>query len=254
MVRPLSSVVNLDFYDSIHVSSVFMTEDSGNEWMKRTATAIGARVRWAREANGMSTQALADACTSLGYKMLRTTLVNLEMGARKNITVAELSVIAAALHLGPLALIVPLGEDALTEVLPGRYAQPWGAWKWFSNEGGSIGGERFGIRGTGQDIGDRISAIQFRFRELELFWSGYDSVRHLVPSIRAGRKARGLDDENAEAYDYWLSRIDETLAELQALGVADPELDAETLDDLDAFRARRASNAPDTDSSSSATY
>ncbi|WP_284990881.1 helix-turn-helix transcriptional regulator [Arthrobacter sp. efr-133-TYG-120] len=221
-----------------------MTEDSGNEWMKRTAAAIGARVRQAREENGMSVQGLADACTALGYKMLRTTLVNLEAGARKNITVGELSVIAAALGTGPLALIVPLGEDQTIEVLPGRHAKPWGAWKWFSNEGGSIEGERFGIPSLREEnIGDRVFEIQGHFRQLELFWTGYDSVRDQVREIRDVRLARGLPDESAEAYDYWMTEMDSAIAELRKLGVSDPELDDETIADLTAFRARRAAKA-----------
>lgn len=101
--------------------------------MKRQAATVGARVRRVRLAAGMSVQAVADFCTNeLGYKMLRTTLANLESGARRNITVAEISVLAKALGVPPLGLLFPIDEPELVEVLPGVMESPWEAWQWFA--------------------------------------------------------------------------------------------------------------------------
>ena len=102
--------------------------------MKRQAAAVGARVRRVRLAVGISVQSVADYCTNeLGYKMLRTTLANLESGARKNITVAEVSVLAKALGVPPLSLLYPIDEPQEVEVLPGVMKTSWEAWRWFAD-------------------------------------------------------------------------------------------------------------------------
>lgn len=120
--------------DFMMVSSVSMTVDQSEDWMKRQAAAVGARVRRVRLAVGMSVQSVADYCTDeLGYKMLRTTLANLESGARKNITVAEVSVLAKALGVPPLSLLYPIDEPQEVEVLPGVMKTSWEAWRWFAD-------------------------------------------------------------------------------------------------------------------------
>lgn len=111
-----------------------MTVDQSEDWMKRQAAAVGARVRRVRLAKGMSVQAVADRATKdLGYKMLRTTLANLEAGTRRNITLGEVSVLAEALDVPPLGLLFPIDEPASVEVLPGVQRTPWDAWRWFAD-------------------------------------------------------------------------------------------------------------------------
>ena len=111
-----------------------MTVDQSEDWMKRQAAALGARVRRVRLAKGMSVQAVADRATNdLGYKMLRTTLANLEAGARRNVTLGEVSVLAEALDVPPLGLLFPIDEPATVEVLPGVHRTPWDAWRWFAD-------------------------------------------------------------------------------------------------------------------------
>ncbi|ABK02742.1 hypothetical protein Arth_1348 [Arthrobacter sp. FB24] len=82
----------------------------------------------------MSVQAVADTCTNeIGYKLLRTTLANLESGSRRNITIAEISAIAAALRVPPAALLFPVDEPGPVEVLPGDYRSPFAGWLWFTD-------------------------------------------------------------------------------------------------------------------------
>jgi transcriptional regulator with XRE-family HTH domain len=236
-VLEVSSVVNLDFYDFIRVSSVFMTQDLGNEWMKRTAAAIGARVRQAREENGMSVQGLADACTALGYKMLRTTLVNLEAGARKNITVGELSVIAAALETGPLALIVPLEEDLEVEVLPGQKLAPWSAWKWFSNEHVVTGDQYWGPNSV---FGDAVNNAQLAYRDFDLYRMGYDMASAAEQKLRDHQMATGGDALSSEGTAHWISGMEHALSRLEGLGVEKPDIDPEYVSVINRFRSRRS--------------
>ena len=55
------------------------------------------RMRFMRKVRGMSAQVLADAMTADGYKMLRTSLANLEGGARKSVSAGELVAFSRAL-------------------------------------------------------------------------------------------------------------------------------------------------------------
>lgn len=111
-----------------------MTEEVLNTWTNRQARSIGTRVRRVRIAAELSVQRVADICTNeLGFKMLRTTLANLEAGTRQNVTVGELSAVATALGVAPIALLFPVDEQGQVEVLPGDYRDPWSAWLWFSD-------------------------------------------------------------------------------------------------------------------------
>ncbi|NUL43866.1 helix-turn-helix transcriptional regulator [Cellulosimicrobium funkei] len=110
-----------------------MTEKRQQPWQEATAVAIGARVKKVRLRAGMGVQEVANHCTeALGYKMLRTTLANLEAGTRKNISVSELVVLAEALNVSPLELLYPITNTEPLEYLPGDHVSPWEAWGRFT--------------------------------------------------------------------------------------------------------------------------
>lgn len=110
-----------------------MANDVEKPWQESEAARIGANVRAARLEAGLKVQEVADRCTELGVKMLRTTLVNLESGTRKNVTVAELAALGHAIGVSPLLLLYPLHSTDPVEYLPHVRVTPWQAWERFTH-------------------------------------------------------------------------------------------------------------------------
>lgn len=105
-----------------------MPTNDGSDWQQRLAAHVGARVRELRKRERLTAQDVADQCTNvLGFKLLRTTLANLEAGTRKNVTLGEVLVLAEAVGTSPAALLFPvIGADSV-EYLPGDWTSPWDA-------------------------------------------------------------------------------------------------------------------------------
>lgn len=79
-----------------------------------------------------SAQWLADRTADLGYPITRAQIANYESGRKKNLDIAELLVIAAALNTSPVNLVFPGPYDAQVEFLPGRHVPELAAADWFS--------------------------------------------------------------------------------------------------------------------------
>lgn len=79
-----------------------------------------------------SAQWLADRTADLGYPISRAQIANYESGRKKNLDIAELLVIAAALDTSPVNLVFPGPYDAQVEFLPGRHESELDAAEWFS--------------------------------------------------------------------------------------------------------------------------
>lgn len=119
-----------------------------NEWATRIAQQVGRQIKHYRETapgpegrTGMTAQRLADRCTELGLKMDRAVIAKLEKGMRQTVTVGEILVMARALNVEPILLIMPLGTEAETEVLPGQKVDTWSALKWFGGDTPQFPGE-----------------------------------------------------------------------------------------------------------------
>lgn len=82
----------------------------------------------------LTLQELSDRCTELGYPIARSVLSKLEKGHRQTITVDEVQVLAAALHVPPVLLLFPLARSQAVEVLPGLEVHPWDAIRWYTGE------------------------------------------------------------------------------------------------------------------------
>ncbi|OBB71575.1 helix-turn-helix domain-containing protein [Mycobacterium sp. 852014-52144_SCH5372336] len=87
-------------------------------WAEGQTLRIGKEVRRLRDAQDLSARELADRTADLGHHVTRTAITDLEIGRRKQLTVAELTVLAYALNTAPVALIYPGPYDHPTEVLP----------------------------------------------------------------------------------------------------------------------------------------
>lgn len=96
-----------------------------SEWPARVSQVVAREVRRHRTERAISAQQLADECARLGYPALqRTVISNIENGRRRDVSVADVLVLAAALGVAPAALIFPAGYVADVEVSPGRRVAP----------------------------------------------------------------------------------------------------------------------------------
>jgi transcriptional regulator with XRE-family HTH domain len=82
----------------------------------------------------MTLQELSDRCTGLGYPIARSVLSKLEKGHRHSVSVDEVLVLAAALHVPPALLLFPLGRSQTAEPLPGYRVHPMDAIRWLTGE------------------------------------------------------------------------------------------------------------------------
>jgi transcriptional regulator with XRE-family HTH domain len=95
-----------------------------------------------RKAAGLSREELAEKCRQRGWEGLTAAaLANIETGRRdksgrrrREITVDEKNVLAAALGKPPALLEVPLGSAERVEVLPGSLVDAWTAYRWLIGE------------------------------------------------------------------------------------------------------------------------
>lgn len=103
---------------------------------------VADQVRHYRDAREMRRVDLAIRCSELGWPALTEgALFNLETGRRnaagirrREVTADEIMVLAAALDVPPVTLMLPIGESAAVEILPGRTVPVAEAADWISGE------------------------------------------------------------------------------------------------------------------------
>ncbi|MFI5495277.1 helix-turn-helix domain-containing protein [Actinoplanes sp. NPDC051859] len=108
-----------------------MTQD---DWSARLTSAFARNIRRRRNGRGLSAQQLADACAGIGHAIPRSVLANLESGRREVVNLAEVLVLAEVLEVSPVELMIPLGDVADFEVLPGRTVPATAAMQWIRGE------------------------------------------------------------------------------------------------------------------------
>lgn len=81
-----------------------------------------------------SAQWLADRTAELGQPVSRSQIANYENGRKKGLDVAELTIIAAALGVPPVALMYPNLPDGEVERIPGEVVTATAATRWFSGD------------------------------------------------------------------------------------------------------------------------
>lgn len=112
---------------------VFVTTDE--EWRSAWTSLVGQEVARVRRQQGMSAQALAEACTELGVPMQRGSITKLENGHRKGVDVHDVVAIATALGVAPAELLFPgAQDDAEIEYLPGETIPAARAWNLFHGD------------------------------------------------------------------------------------------------------------------------
>lgn len=103
------------------------------KWELDLAERFGRAVSARRKALGMTAMDVATETASLGYPITRQAVAKIENNNRAGkVDVAELIVLAAALHISPLQLLYPDLVDGPVEVLPGKEVTSLRAADWFT--------------------------------------------------------------------------------------------------------------------------
>lgn len=111
------------------------TEQDREGWTGRLAAQFGLRLKAARtnRVEPLSAAMLARRCQELGGTITRDRIAAIEIG-RREVSVADLLVLAAALGVSPAWLVAPAGsyDHEITEVLPGVEVSTARAYGWIS--------------------------------------------------------------------------------------------------------------------------
>jgi transcriptional regulator with XRE-family HTH domain len=110
-------------------------EQDTPEWAAQVMATVAAEVRRRRKELGMSAEDLARACADLGYAVPRNVIANMESGRRAQLPLAEVMVLAKALHVAPICLIYPVGLVDRVQALPDEEpTDTFAALQWFTGE------------------------------------------------------------------------------------------------------------------------
>ncbi|MFU0240482.1 helix-turn-helix transcriptional regulator [Streptomyces scabiei] len=168
---------------------------------------IAGELRRHRTARKMSAQQLADECARLGHPALqRTVISNIENGRRRDISVVDVLVLAAALEVAPAVLMFPAGYAAEVEYLPGKTAAPLVAADWFSGHQGAEEDSALALTRRHRDLERRIRGVYRRIWEQGVAEQRY-GVELEDAEAEAGREmARELDDQLRELREEMAAR------------------------------------------------
>jgi hypothetical protein len=99
-------------------------------WAQSDAARVGAEVKRLR--GSRTGQWLSDRTGEIGHQLSRTLISELERGNRTYISTTELTVLAKALNVAPVALLFPGPYDDDVEITPGAKMSGIAAAEWFS--------------------------------------------------------------------------------------------------------------------------
>lgn len=136
---------------------------TGNSWPKSLAAAQGRTIKHYRELVGLKHSELAERLTAVGVPMQRTTLVNIEQGLRKSMSVPEMFALGYVLGVPPAMLMIPLGLESRVEPIEGQELDSWRAIEWVSGGlgfGHEFRPENSSNRTLGQEIRSNYGAFQ----------------------------------------------------------------------------------------------
>lgn len=184
-----------------------MSSDEVAAWPLSAAAAE--QINRIRKRAGLNREQLAEKCQGWGApaSLSAAAIANIETGRpgpdgqrRRDLTVEELVILAAALGVPPILLLVPVGVRELIEVLPGRVMSAWDAIEWFT-------GEAPLATWQGEGQGAVVSGADFTAWETGAAPVDYYRQQAALFRRRAATSARGDEQE--------LRGIDEQLADLR---------------------------------------
>lgn len=190
-------------------------------WPQSLAQAQGRAVQHYRERAGMKHDELAKRLRDIGQPMQRTTLINIEQGRRKTMSVPEMFALGYVLDVPPVMLMVPLGLEAKVELLEGHWVDSWQALGWISGElafGQGTYPNSTAERTLGQEIRASYLAVQ-------------DLVENLLQSHQVLKGATELAtmDEARKRIKNQSEMLGRILSYMKRDGQAFPELPSDLL-------------------------
>lgn len=163
-------------------------------WARETTYRVGQEARRLR--GDRTVQWLSDRTDELGHRVGRSRLSDLERGDRGGVLdVAELVVLAKALEVPPLQLLLPIGHETMTEVLPGTAVPTWLAAKWFTGESAfpvPVSGGGWGASG---DYPAWKASAPLLFRDMDKRWQQLTGARDEVREARRMAAEAGTADD-----------------------------------------------------------
>ncbi|MGI5179559.1 helix-turn-helix domain-containing protein [Dactylosporangium sp. CA-152071] len=213
---------------------------SANE--ENLSDVIARRIVRIRKSRSITREQLAERCAQLGYPALTGPAVaNIETGRRgpkgerrRDITVDELTVLAAALDVPPIMLAFPIGTDAESPVVPRRRIDTWDAARWFMGD--------LHVRDDGRPAAQELessarplitdgNAWNSAATPIELYRS-HDALMSEYHDVLIGRLYPPDEDERKREKELAratavLFRLREKRAEMRRHGLTPPELAAD---------------------------
>jgi transcriptional regulator with XRE-family HTH domain len=110
-------------------------DENAKKWQMDMTERVGQAVRTARQQAGLSAAQLAERTREVGFPIHRVAITKIETNSRAGkLDVAELIILAMALHTPPVQLLFPNLPDGEAELRPGLTSTNIKALEWFSGE------------------------------------------------------------------------------------------------------------------------
>jgi len=142
----------------------------------------------------MSLADVSKRASELGAPLSLNGLSKIELGNR-GVDLDEVVALARALRVPPVLLILPLGREAMVEVLPGTKIPTWAAVKWFTGEAPFPTKSDGSWIVDGTDYEDWVDAATKLFRELDELDKERSTARSRAGAARKAAAAAKTDEE-----------------------------------------------------------
>jgi len=128
---------------------------------------VAEQVSTLRRSARLTREQFSARCQALGLDLSPAALTNVETGRRdstgrrrRDVSVDELVVLAAALNVPPVQLMFPLGAVPEVEMLPGVLTSTWTAYQWAYGEQTRISGSETDQREWWRGRADQLDAYK----------------------------------------------------------------------------------------------
>ncbi|MEV4558372.1 helix-turn-helix transcriptional regulator [Kitasatospora sp. NPDC049285] len=145
---------------------------------------VGEAVREARTRLGLSAPEVARRCADLGVPIPPTAINKIETAGRGSLKIEEVLALAVALNLPVASLLVPLGTEAATDLLPNLHLSSWEAVQLITGEGGA---------GNEPEGSPRFTLAMFREHEVDVQTATISTTAAREWREQAGRSSVGSD-------------------------------------------------------------
>lgn len=202
------------------------------------ADAVGRRVAFFRDRQGLSAKDLADRCAALGMPSItRTVITKMENQRREAVSTAEAQVLAAALRIPPLALLLPFFQSAETEALPGTELPIRAAYEWFIGEAAISPENGATVPATGDAA--VVSMWDLHHYTLTTLPQARMNVELNVqmaadPGLSADERRRAQQSVQMarQGYDFHVKDLQQQRAAMRAAGLTPPQISPELAAEL----------------------